>query len=104
VEPDAFRRNTLYWQFFIASGGIIQDDRLTKVIARSHHPVGSFAIAIISHPELSPVSPRLLLAEDDPDLRQDLQQHFQRRGFAVHACENGSEAQAVLEPARPVAP
>lgn len=43
------------------------------------------------------MSPRLLLAEDDPDLRQDLQQHFQRRGFAVHACENGSEAQAVLE-------
>lgn len=44
-----------------------------------------------------PVSPRLLLAEDDLNLRQDLQQHFQRRGFHVRACENGSEAQASLE-------
>lgn len=42
------------------------------------------------------MSPRLLLAEDDLNLRQDLQQHFQRRGFSVHACENGSAAQAVL--------
>ncbi|MHA6197017.1 response regulator transcription factor [Pseudomonas wadenswilerensis] len=44
-----------------------------------------------------PVSPRLLLAEDDLNLRQDLQQHFQRRGFHVHACESGSEAGQVLE-------
>lgn len=43
------------------------------------------------------MSPRLLLAEDDLNLRQDLQRHFLRRGFAVHACENGSQAQAVLE-------
>jgi len=43
------------------------------------------------------VSPRLLLAEDDPNLRQDLQQHFQRRGFSVRACENGNQAQQSLE-------
>jgi len=43
-----------------------------------------------------PVSPRLLLAEDDLNLRQDLQQHFLRRGFQVRACENGSEAQQAL--------
>ena len=43
------------------------------------------------------MSPRLLLAEDDLNLRQDLRQHFQRRGFYVHACETGSEAGQVLE-------
>ena len=42
------------------------------------------------------MSPRLLLAEDDLNLRQDLQQHFLRRGFQVRACENGSEAQQAL--------
>jgi two-component system response regulator PfeR len=39
---------------------------------------------------------KLLLAEDDPSLRQDLQQHFQRRGFSVQACENGTQALAAL--------
>ncbi len=43
-----------------------------------------------------PVSPRLLLAEDDLDLRQDLEQHFQRRGFQVLACENGTQALAAM--------
>lgn len=43
------------------------------------------------------MSPRLLLAEDDPNLRQDLQQHFQDRGFDVRACENGNQAQVSLE-------
>lgn len=42
------------------------------------------------------MSPRLLLTEDDLNLRQDLQQHFQRRGFEVHACENGIDAQRAL--------
>ncbi|MHC6223891.1 response regulator transcription factor [Pseudomonas sp. X10] len=38
------------------------------------------------------MSPTLLLAEDDPRLRQDLERHFQGRGFSVHACENGTQA------------
>ena len=36
--------------------------------------------------------PKLLLAEDDPRLRQDLEQHFLRRGFSVQSCENGTQA------------
>jgi two-component system response regulator PfeR len=40
----------------------------------------------------NPVSPKLLLAEDDPRLRQDLEHHFLRRGFSVQACENGTQA------------
>lgn len=43
------------------------------------------------------MSPRLLLAEDDLNLRQDLEQHFQRRGFQVQACAHGSAAQEALE-------
>ncbi|MFK3772223.1 response regulator transcription factor [Pseudomonas sp. NPDC089406] len=39
---------------------------------------------------------KLLLAEDDPSLRQDLLHHFQRRGFSVQACENGTQALAAL--------
>ncbi|MCU1721774.1 response regulator transcription factor [Pseudomonas sp. 5P_5.1_Bac1] len=42
------------------------------------------------------MSPRLLLTEDDFNLRQDLEQHFQRRGFHVHACENGTQALAAM--------
>ncbi|WP_136476162.1 response regulator transcription factor [Pseudomonas sp. DG56-2] len=38
------------------------------------------------------MSPNLLLAEDDPRLRHDLEQHFQGRGFTVTACENGTLA------------
>ncbi|WP_175651163.1 response regulator transcription factor [Pseudomonas sp. Marseille-P9899] len=43
------------------------------------------------------MSPRLLLTEDDLNLRQDLEHHFQRRGFQVHACENGTQALAAME-------
>lgn len=42
------------------------------------------------------MSARLLLTEDDLNLRQDLQQHFERRGFQVHACETGAEAQQAM--------
>lgn len=38
------------------------------------------------------MSPNLLLAEDDPRLRHDLEHHFQGRGFTVTACENGTLA------------
>ncbi|GAB1689014.1 response regulator [Krasilnikovia sp. M28-CT-15] len=34
----------------------------------------------------------LLLAEDDPDLRDGLQRLMQRAGFEVHAADNGSSA------------
>lgn len=46
------------------------------------------------------MSPTLLLAEDDPTLRQDLHQHFLRRGFTVHACENGTQALNALHQER----
>ena len=39
---------------------------------------------------------QLLLVEDDPLLRQNLQQHLQRRGFAVTACATGSQALEVI--------
>ena len=42
------------------------------------------------------MSARLLLTEDDLNLRQDLQQHFERRGFQVHACQTGAEAQQAM--------
>lgn len=34
----------------------------------------------------------LLLAEDDPRLRQDLERHFLNRNFRVHACATGTQA------------
>ncbi|WP_317660006.1 response regulator transcription factor [Pseudomonas sp. KU43P] len=34
----------------------------------------------------------LLLAEDDINLRQDLERHFLDRGFRVHACATGTQA------------
>ncbi|MDZ3995205.1 response regulator transcription factor [Pseudomonas sp. Teo4] len=34
----------------------------------------------------------LLLAEDDPRLRQDLERHFLNRHFRVHACATGTQA------------
>ncbi|NIF27806.1 response regulator transcription factor [Pantoea sp. Tr-811] len=34
----------------------------------------------------------LLLVEDDPRLRQDLQRHFLNRGFQVHDCATGTQA------------
>lgn len=45
------------------------------------------------------VPPKLLLAEDDPRLRQDLKQHFLRRGFSVLACENGTQALNTMQQA-----
>ena len=45
------------------------------------------------------VPPKLLLAEDDPRLRQDLEQHFLRRGFSVLACENGTQALNTMQQA-----
>lgn len=42
----------------------------------------------------------LLLAEDDPRLRQDLECHFLSRHFQVHACANGTQALAAIEAAR----
>lgn len=46
------------------------------------------------------MSSTLLLAEDDPHLRQDLQRHFQHRGFSVTACENGTQALSALHQSR----
>lgn len=46
------------------------------------------------------MSVQLLLAEDDPHLRHDLQQHFQRRQFSVQACANGTEALKALASGR----
>lgn len=43
------------------------------------------------------MSPTLLLAEDDPHLRQDLERHFQRRGFTVTACETGTQALSAVQ-------
>lgn len=41
----------------------------------------------------------LLLAEDDPHLRQDLARHFLQRGFQVQACATGTQALNVLRQA-----
>ncbi|MGH8466801.1 MAG: response regulator, partial [Pseudomonas sp.] len=46
------------------------------------------------------MSSTLLLAEDDPHLRHDLQRHFQHRGFSVTACENGTQALSALHESR----
>ncbi|RWU20917.1 DNA-binding response regulator [Pseudomonas alkylphenolica] len=46
------------------------------------------------------MSSTLLLAEDDPHLRQDLQRHFQHRGFSVTACESGTQALSALHQSR----
>ncbi|MFK3684140.1 MULTISPECIES: response regulator transcription factor [Pseudomonas] len=43
------------------------------------------------------MSPKLLLAEDDPRLRQDLERHFLNRGFSVMACENGTQALSAIQ-------
>ncbi|WP_279881244.1 MULTISPECIES: response regulator transcription factor [unclassified Pseudomonas] len=46
------------------------------------------------------MSPKLLLAEDDPRLRMGLEQHFQQRGFTVQACEHGTQALTALQQGR----
>jgi two-component system response regulator PfeR len=46
------------------------------------------------------VPTKLLLAEDDPRLRQDLEQHFCNRGFRVHACASGTQALNAMQQAR----
>jgi len=42
----------------------------------------------------------LLLAEDDPRLRQDLERHFLSRDFQVHACASGTQAMAAIQRSR----
>ncbi|KAA5628375.1 response regulator transcription factor [Pseudomonas aeruginosa] len=44
----------------------------------------------VNHSHISIPSPRLLLVEDDPRLREDLDAHFRRRGFRVTVCGDGS--------------
>ena len=41
--------------------------------------------------------PRILLLEDDPDIRLGLEQHLLREGFAVSAFENGKDALRYLQ-------
>ncbi|KSF73136.1 response regulator transcription factor [Pseudomonas paraeruginosa] len=43
-----------------------------------------------SHNTLPAPAPRLLLVEDDPRLREDLDAHFRQRGFHVTVCGDGS--------------
>ncbi|WP_271106018.1 response regulator transcription factor [Pseudomonas tohonis] len=50
-----------------------------------------------SHIERPAPSPRLLLVEDDPRLREDLDLHFRQRGFAVTACATGTLGLAAAE-------
>lgn len=45
---------------------------------------------------ISPTAPHLLLIEDDPRLRQDLESHFHARGFAVTACAGGLQGRDAL--------
>ncbi|MBF3200749.1 response regulator, partial [Pseudomonas aeruginosa] len=44
----------------------------------------------MNHSHISNPSPRLLLVEDDPRLREDLDAHFRQRGFRVTVCGDGS--------------
>ncbi|MGY4524372.1 response regulator transcription factor [Pseudomonas sp. TE21394] len=46
------------------------------------------------------MSTSLLLAEDDPRLRQDLERHFLNRGFRVHACATGAQALNAIQQSR----
>ena len=50
-----------------------------------------------SHLSDSPPQPRLLLVEDDPQLRAGLSAHLQRRGFVTRVCADGRQG---LEAAR----
>ena len=40
---------------------------------------------------------KLLLAEDDTNLRQDLERHFLNRGFLVQACATGTQALIAMQ-------
>ena len=42
------------------------------------------------------MTPTLLLVEDDARLRNDLDQHFQKRGFSVTACPCGTQGLAAI--------
>jgi two-component system response regulator PfeR len=46
------------------------------------------------------MTPTLLLVEDDARLRNDLDQHFQKRGFAVTACPCGNQGLAAMRAGR----
>ncbi|PTQ73263.1 response regulator transcription factor [Pseudomonas sp. GV071] len=50
-----------------------------------------------SHLDHPAPTPRLLLVEDDPRLREDLDQHFRQRGFAVTTCGNGLQGLAAAQ-------
>jgi len=43
------------------------------------------------------VPTKLLLAEDDTNLRQDLERHFLNRGFLVQACASGTQALIAMQ-------
>ncbi|MDD1967063.1 response regulator transcription factor [Pseudomonas putida] len=47
-----------------------------------------------------PMTPTLLLVEDDARLRNDLDLHFQKRGFAVTACQCGNQGLAAVQARR----
>jgi CheY-like chemotaxis protein len=44
-------------------------------------------------------TPRVLLVEDDADIREVIEEALERRGFATHACEDGHQALAYLRDA-----
>jgi len=46
------------------------------------------------------MTPTLLLVEDDARLRNDLDLHFQKRGFAVTACQSGNQGLAAVRTSR----
>ncbi len=60
-------------------------DRATVASLMAHDWPGN-----VREPHISIPSPRLLLVEDDPRLREDLDAHFRRRGFRVTVCGDGS--------------
>jgi two-component system, OmpR family, response regulator PfeR len=55
-----------------------------------------FATANHSHQSNHFMNPTLLLVEDDARLRQDLDRHFQKRGFNVTACQCGNQGLAAV--------
>lgn len=49
---------------------------------------------------MSPTLARILIADDDPDIRESLRDWLERAGYLVEAVADGREAQARLEAAR----